>query len=799
MLKFNGKHLGVSASRGIEIARHDGDSDAVGTLEGSESTVLCAEIRTMLQKHHEQLTERMQGWVDAQNKLVASLVERKHSSEYDAAPELSNMYEQNLVDCPPFLGNRICDVLARHEIILDNFQKEQRLLGIGGGVKHKHNKNGQCNHAHKLQERKSRKLDIANTLSHRVVSAVNSFNKTFSTRENRSAFTMTFDAEDSKRRTRAEGVAEIVETSKRLQRLELSGSYLSGPNLCFAISNSWRFELVFAVAIITNSIFVGIQVDYAALHPGEDPPIFFYIIQHCYAFLFLVELVIRIFADDWRGFLCSEQWYWNLLDVFIVATSLFEVVMDIIHLSDDGDEPEGMAQNTSNMRIVRIIRITRLIRVFRIIRVIRFVHALRTLVYSIVCTMKSLVWAMLLLVMIIYVFGILFTEATTYHFQLLDGFDQLVNNEDTREFLLHRYWGTLPRSMFTLFKAISGGISWDIVVFPLAEINWVWVGVFTIFIAFAYFAVLNVVTGVFCQSAIETAQQNEDLVIQTQIANKKVYVDRIKRLFKDMDIDQSGDITIREFEKHLGSDSVQAYFASLDLDTSDAWTLFKLLDSDEGNAIDVEEFIMGCLRLKGTAKSIDIAKMSCENKFMMKKLGTFMKFVELELESVAEVLHEITCDNVDCEGAGRPVGHMMSNSSVASASVGTGSRRLGSRSQSSLLQGRASRDPKNVHPRHSPSWGEASFGEANSAVVTDSSTATLFGRSAHAHEHKHDHKHDHKDELTRIAGHWDHLPPLSSEVSQSVLNSEQPQSIAKSEASKSSVVNFRIDPTSSSE
>mmetsp|Transcript_68482 Transcript_68482/g.125782 ORF Transcript_68482/g.125782 Transcript_68482/m.125782 type:complete len:228 (+) Transcript_68482:54-737(+) len=131
-----------------------------------------------------------------------------------------------------------------------------------------------------------------------------------------------------------------------------------------------------------------------------------------------------------------------------------------------------------------------------------------------------------------------------------------------------------------------------------------------------------------------------------------MYVERIRRLFKDMDIDNSGDITIREFEKHLNEDSMQAYFASLDLDTSDAWTLFKLLDTDEGNAIDVDEFIMGCLRLKGNAKSIDIAKMSCENKFMMKKMGTFMKFVELELESLTEVLHEITCGEVGCDGLG---------------------------------------------------------------------------------------------------------------------------------------------------
>merc|ERR1712050_425725 len=109
----------------------------------------------------------------------------------------------------------------------------------------------------------------------------------------------------------------------------------------------------------------------------------------------------------------------------------------------------------------------------------------------------------------------------------------------------------------------------------------------------ASFAIINVVTGVFCHSAIESAQRDLELVIQQHIANKKLHVRRIRQLFKTIDSNDSGQITINEFESHLSDEEVEAYFASLELDIADAWTLFKLLDDDSSHAIDIEEFVMG--------------------------------------------------------------------------------------------------------------------------------------------------------------------------------------------------------------
>merc|ERR1712178_579657 len=70
----------------------------------------------------------------------------------------------------------------------------------------------------------------------------------------------------------------------------------------------------------------------------------------------------------------------------------------------------------------------------------------------------------------------------------------------------------------------------------------------------------------------------------------------------------------------MGEPKLVAFFEALDLQVDDAWTLFKLLDSHESGLVEVEEFVEGCPRLRGSARSLDIARMMYENRWIMNKL-----------------------------------------------------------------------------------------------------------------------------------------------------------------------------------
>merc|ERR1712232_360338 len=98
-----------------------------------------------------------------------------------------------------------------------------------------------------------------------------------------------------------------------------------------------------------------------------------------------------------------------------------------------------------------------------------------------------------LLCVIIYMFATTFTHAVATH-----------SGTENAE-VLQEYYGTLIRSANTLFQTLSNGISWRSCAMALGEIHWVYVVIFALYVFFVNFAVLNVVTGIFCQSAIASA------------------------------------------------------------------------------------------------------------------------------------------------------------------------------------------------------------------------------------------------------------------------------------------------------
>ncbi|CAJ1337572.1 unnamed protein product [Effrenium voratum] len=94
--------------------------------------------------------------------------------------------------------------------------------------------------------------------------------------------------------------------------------------------------------------------------------------------------------------------------------------------------------------------------------------------------------------------------------------------------------------MLSLFMSIAGGVSWVEVLAPLKFISSAWTVCFLFYIAFTYFAVLNVVTAVFCQSAIEAAQSDQVTMVQTLLDNKESHLKKFKALFSELGAEDSG-------------------------------------------------------------------------------------------------------------------------------------------------------------------------------------------------------------------------------------------------------------------
>merc|ERR550532_3496428 len=196
---------------------------------------------------------------------------------------------------------------------------------------------------------------------------------------------------------------------------------------------------------------------------------------------------------------------------------------------------------------------------------------------SIVGSLRILFWSIMMLGLIMYIFGICFLQAVTAHLQETE---PLVLQKTSVEEDIMEHWGSVETSMRTLLMAITGGNDWKELAAPLWQVGAHYYILFLFYIAFIVFAVLNLLTGIFVDQAMQMAALDRDNVIHEALEKEDSFARNMRDLFASVDADQSGQITWKEFNTHAKDKNVQRYFAAMELDVSDAKQLFTLLDNN---------------------------------------------------------------------------------------------------------------------------------------------------------------------------------------------------------------------------
>lgn len=420
---------------------------------------------------------------------------------------------------------------------------------------------------------------------------------------------------------------------KRQSQLPLMDEKLIGHKVVRAESSKMRhrsresrfsqgFDYFFTFLIMLNSAFIGAQTEYRMQNIGEyEEPSFFKITEYVFAACFLVELCIRV-AMQRAKFVRGRDCLWNLFDLVLVTMSIVDVCLEAVSrasaaggLSDTPSKGSGSAG--------KVVRMFRMARIIRIIRVLRFLAELRVMMTLIVHSMRSLFWLMILLLLILYVFACMFTQGVAEYFEGCAPEGELADCEKG-EYLFEYYGGMLP-SAYTLFCTITGGLPFDDVLRPLALAGWGYIFLFIVYVFFCVFSVLNIVTGVFVDGAIQRSNQERDLRLEKEREQKEMYVSMLRDLLEDIDAEGKGAITREELFEAFKDERVRHYFSVLDIDIADSNYLFDMLDLDGSGEVDMDEFVSGCLRLKGNAKSIDVHTLMYEIKSIIRKWDVAME------------------------------------------------------------------------------------------------------------------------------------------------------------------------------
>jgi len=120
---------------------------------------------------------------------------------------------------------------------------------------------------------------------------------------------------------------------------------------------------------------------------------------------------------------------------------------------------------------------------------------------------------------------------------------------------------------------------------------------FLSYILFAQLALLNVVTGIFVDSSQNAAKSDKQMMIQEEMLKEGLHKAELEKIFYEAS-DRENYVSVSRMRDYLMDEHVKAYLRFLGVTYSQPQEVVKVLDEDQSDSIDAEEFVRGCMMLK---------------------------------------------------------------------------------------------------------------------------------------------------------------------------------------------------------
>eukprot|EP00930_Biecheleria_cincta_P024294 TRINITY_DN17397_c0_g2_i1.p1 TRINITY_DN17397_c0_g2~~TRINITY_DN17397_c0_g2_i1.p1 ORF type:complete len:381 (+),score=58.16 TRINITY_DN17397_c0_g2_i1:78-1220(+) len=184
-------------------------------------------------------------------------------------------------------------------------------------------------------------------------------------------------------------------------------------------------DIIPACVILLNALVTALQQDMAA---GSDV---WDIIEIPVTVFFIAELCGKVWVLGLRNYLWGSDWYWSWFDCFCVALAVFEMLITYA-LHGVQALPGGM------MGIFKMLKLARLGRVVRLLR-FKIFSELKMMIHGVVTGLRVLIWAVVLLIALVFFLGMTF---------------RVLFGEDPQQF---PEFASVPAAMFTAFRCFTEG------------------------------------------------------------------------------------------------------------------------------------------------------------------------------------------------------------------------------------------------------------------------------------------------------------------------------------------------------
>ncbi|CAK0870207.1 unnamed protein product [Prorocentrum cordatum] len=244
---------------------------------------------------------------------------------------------------------------------------------------------------------------------------------------------------------------------------------------------------------------------------------------------------------------------WQYFHVVVVIAQLFQTI---------GQHSHRHQRSYSQFRVVlamlstlRLARLLSLVLVTDVIRQHPFFRELRIMIHSLTGAVKGFLWSGLLIFTILLIFGTVLSEGALAFLVQGGGEDASAGPAAP----LQARFGSLFLAVLTLFQAMSGGVDWHEVWQILDALGWGYRGVFLLYIGFSFLTLLNVVTAVFIEGTMMRCTTDRGLVVQSELMAKRDFLQAMRKVFQELDVDEDGDITVEELRGRMQEPEIGAY------------------------------------------------------------------------------------------------------------------------------------------------------------------------------------------------------------------------------------------------
>lgn len=407
-------------------------------------------------------------------------------------------------------------------------------------------------------------------------------------------------------------MAEIIKTYRDVQEPSADGEeaedrrWLSSPLL----------DVLTVVLIVLNTILIAVETDFG---DKEEREVWWFALEGFFCLLFITEIVLKVWIHTWRWFVDS----WNAWTT-VVCLLLFIDAAILAPLGRQG--------------ALRLWSLSRFLVLFRLLRSIRIVKELQHVLNGMTGAFPSLLWVVVILILIIYTFSVWTTTLIGRNQDYVD-YQKISNGYEHEEF-----FGTIGRSMFTLMQVVTLDSWSSSVARYIVDRQWYMSFFFIIFIMMTSFSLLNLVVSLIVEQTLAETQRLESRAAVRAEKARRQELESIREIFMLADADYNGELDLKEFLNAVQDQEVLGRLLQLELPVEEATQLFQVMEGNGSRSLTMKEFIDGCTKLKGPARSKDLLAVQAQADTMARQLdmlGAELQDTERMLAALEDIANRM--------------------------------------------------------------------------------------------------------------------------------------------------------------